>query len=92
MAVINMPDIVDEIDGQSVMSVINLGGDMKVRWSADNAHEVASARRTFDELKGQGFTAHVVTGPKGARTTGEVMREFDPAAERVVMVPTMVPG
>lgn len=92
MAVINMPLITDEIDGQSVMSVINLGGDTKVRWDPANAHEVASARRTFTELKAQGFTAHRVAGPKGNRTKDEVMTDFDPAAERVVMVPTMVPG
>lgn len=92
MAVINMPLIEDEVDGQSVMSVINMGGDTKVRWDPSNQHEVASARRTFDELKAQGFTAHRVSGPKGERTTGEVMREFDATAERLVMVPAMVPG
>lgn len=92
MAVINMPTIDDEIEGESVMSVINLGGDTKVRWDPTNQHEVANAKRTFDDLKAQGFTAHRVAGPKGERTTGEVMSEFDATAERLVMVPTMVPG
>lgn len=93
MAVINMP-IDDEMvdDDRNVMSEINYGGDVKHRWDPSNAHEVAAVRASFDQLKAQGYTAYRLEGPKGARTQAGVMREFDPTAERLVMVPAMVPG
>lgn len=73
------------------MSVMNLGGDTKVTWDSNNAAEVDNARRTFDSLKAQGYTPHVVGGKKGNRKA-ETMDDFDPKAEALIMAPPMVGG
>lgn len=72
------------------MSVMNLGGDTKIKWDSNNAAEVDNARRTYDSLKAQGFTPHVV-GPKGNRKASS-MDDFDPKAEALIMAPPMVGG
>lgn len=73
----------------SVMSVLGHEGDTKVMWDGDNDDEVTSARRTFDELRGQGFTAYRVDD-KG--DTSAVITEFDPEAERIILRPAMAGG
>ena len=69
-------------DGKHWMAVMDETGDTKILWSRDNEDEVAVARKTFDEMKKKGFTAFRVTGKDGV--AGEQMREFDPAAERII--------
>lgn len=74
------------------MSVIDPTGDTKIKWDPENEAEVAAARAMFAELTGKGFTAHAVSGPKGARTAGAMVREFDPKTERLIMAPPLVGG
>lgn len=64
-------------------------GDTKLMWSAENADEVASAKRTFDELKKKNFLAYSVKKRGGM---GEQIREFDPSAEKIIMAPPMAGG
>jgi hypothetical protein len=58
------------------------GGDTKLIWSRDNQDEVASARRTFDDLRKKGFAAFAVDsrGEKGSQ-----IFSFDPSAEKMIM-------
>lgn len=75
---------------QSVIAWMDHTGDTKLIWSRDNSDEVENARRTFKDLKKKGFVAYKVTGKDGSR--GEVIDEFDPHAERVILAPPMVGG
>ncbi len=73
----------------STMNILDREGDTKVMWDAGNEDEVTSARRTFDELRGKGFTAYRVDD-KG--DTSAVITAFDPEAERIILRPAMVGG
>jgi len=66
-----------------------VAGDTKVIWDKDNADEVANAKRTFDELRGKGFTAYSVDDKGKGK---EILRSFDPAAEKLIMRPAMAGG
>lgn len=72
------------------MAVMGRSGDTKVIWDADNETEVENARRTFKELTGKGFAAWSVKGRNGDKD--HRITEFDPEAERVILVPPMVGG
>jgi hypothetical protein len=63
-------------------------GDTKTFWDPDNRDEVAVARATFDSLKEKGFLIYHAT----AKGRGELMREFDPHAGKLVAVPRVVGG
>jgi hypothetical protein len=71
------------------MRIMGGNGDTKIVWSRDNADEVASAQRTFYELRDKGFTAFSVkrSGDKDERIT-----EFDPDAQSLIMVPRLAGG
>jgi hypothetical protein len=64
-------------------------GDQKVIWDPQNEDEVEAAESTFDSLKEKGFKAFKV-GKNGKKTTE--MKDFDPEAGKVIMVPRMVAG
>jgi len=66
------------------MSTLDRSGDQRVMWDAGNPDEVAAARRTFDDLTGKGYLAYRAEGKKGHQ--GTQIREFDPAAERIILV------
>jgi len=71
--------------GHGLMSMLTARhGDLRVMWDRGNAEETAAARLTFDRMIGEGHVAYRAEGKKGDR--GEVMRTFDPAAERIIMV------
>ena len=64
-------------------------GDTKLIWSSDQNDEVANARRTFNDLRAKGFSAFSV---KGNGEKGAAVREFDPEAEKLIMVPQIAGG
>ena len=72
------------------LTLMDETGDTKATWNADNPDEVETARRTFTDLKKKGYTAFRVFARDGSRA--EEMREFDPAAEAVIMMPRMAGG
>jgi len=51
--------------------------------------EVDNARDTFTKLKKKGYLAYSVNA-NGKK--GEVLDEFDPKAEKIIMAPRMVGG
>lgn len=73
----------------SEIRAMNLGGDSKLIWSADNEAEVEAARNMFDDLRDQGFAAFSVDkeGEQDRR-----IEEFDPEAEKIIMVPPIRGG
>jgi hypothetical protein len=71
------------------LAIMNATGDTKIIWDSENEDEVAVARRTFTELRGKGYAAYAV---KKNGDKGEVIREFDPEAERIILAPAMVGG
>ena len=73
----------------NVMKIMGVEGDTKLIWDPDNKDEVASAQKTFDDLKGKHFTAFSV---KANGKAGEVLEKFDPKEEKIIMVPRMAGG
>lgn len=71
------------------LCVLDRTGDTKVIWDSKNADEVAAAKAAFDTLKKKGFLAYTVS-KDGSK--GEVIREFDETAERIIMSPPMQGG
>lgn len=72
------------------LAVMSHKGDTKLIWDVNNEPEVASARRTFDELRGKGYVAFRVTGKDGEK--GEQITAFDPNAARIILAPQMRGG
>lgn len=64
-------------------------GDVKKSWNRNNPDEVEDARRSFNALKAKGFSAFRVDA---AGVQNGVMREFDPDAERIVLIPPVIGG
>jgi len=71
------------------MEILDSTGHTRITWDADKADEVTNARRTYDDLRAKGYRAFRVKKDGGE---GEAMREFDPHAERMIMVPPLVGG
>lgn len=76
--------------GQHVLCAMSpKDGDVKVVWNSDNEDEVATARKTFDDLKAKRFAAFRVD-KKGGKATQ--MSTFDPDAEAIIMAPPIAGG
>lgn len=73
----------------SELIVMDHTGDTKTIWDADNADEVEVAREQFDRLREKGYSAFRVDkkGEKGAP-----MKEFDPTAEKMILIPMLRGG
>jgi hypothetical protein len=71
------------------MCTLDATGDTKLIWSPDAPDEVDAARATFNTLKKKGYLAYRVR-PGGDK--GEAMGEFDPRAEKVILIPPLVGG
>jgi hypothetical protein len=69
---------------QHQMHTLDRTGDQRVMWEADVEEEVAAARETFKRLTKAGYLAYRAEGKKGEQ--GEQIREFDPDAERIILV------
>jgi hypothetical protein len=69
---------------QHQMHTLDRTGDQRVIWDSDQEEEVAAARETFKRLTKAGYLAYRAEGKKGEK--GEQIREFDPDAERIILV------
>lgn len=73
------------------MAVMGRDGDTKKVWDRTKPDEVEDAKRTFDFLvREKRYVAFHVTGKDGDK--GEQMREFDPSAGRMILVPALAGG
>jgi hypothetical protein len=80
------------VSGRSVMSYMTPeDGDVEVSWTIGNLDEVETARATFDRLHGKGYLAYRTSG-RGSRAQRDQIREFDPQAGRITMVPPLAGG
>lgn len=77
------------LDTTREMTVLDKTGDTKIVWDASKPDEVEAARQTFDRLRKKGYAAYSV---KRNGDQGEVIREFDPQAEKVILAPQMIGG
>lgn len=69
--------------------ILDHTGDTKIIWDPDKPIEVEHARKTFDDMKAKGYLAYRVNA-KGDK--GEVLKRFDPEAEKMILAPQTVGG
>lgn len=74
---------------QGTLHVLDHTGDTRTIWNPENQDEVDAAKATFAKLKKKNYLAYTVN-EKGDK--GEVIREFDPTAGRIIMSPQLVGG
>lgn len=72
-----------------VLEVMDLTGDTKVHWDKSNPIEVEAAKASFDVSRKKGYAAYKLNSDG---STGDLIREFDPSAERILMRPAMAGG
>lgn len=73
------------------LSVLDRTGDTRLMWDKGNKDEVDNAKATFERLVKKGkHLAFKAVGKKGEQ--GEQIKEFDPTAERIILVPQMAGG
>ena len=84
------PDVTETLEqGQHGLYVLDGSGDSRFMWSKDNPDEITAAKKQFKSLKDKGYIAYKVNA---AGEKGEVLREFDPTAEKIIMAPQLVGG
>jgi len=72
------------------MAVLDQKGDLKVIWDAERPDEVEAARKQFDEFtKKKRYLAFSV---KKDGSKSEIIKEFDPDAEKLILSPMVVGG
>jgi hypothetical protein len=73
----------------STLHVMDRSGDTRTTWDKTVPAEVEAAKAMFDSAKGNGYLAYTVEQGGGK---GEVIRDFDPNAEAIIMSPQTVGG
>lgn len=86
----DIADVTEVPEGCGLMSTLDHTGDTRVMWDRKNKAEVAAARRQFDDLRKDGYLAYRAEGKEGKQ--GDLIREFDPKAERIILVKPLVGG
>jgi hypothetical protein len=72
------------------LSILGPQGDTTLTWDPAKPIEVETARAKYGELVKQGYTGFELA--KGSQEKGELIREFNPRAERILMVPQAAGG
>ena len=85
----DMQVVNEQIKKVFMMEIMDSSGDTKKTWDPANAVEVEDARRSFETLVKKGYQAFAV-GARGAK--GEKIKEFDPDAGSLILVPPIVGG
>lgn len=76
-----------------VMNILDTSGHTSVGWNPDNEAEVNIARAAFDDAIRRGYQAfHVREDATGQAKQGTRMREFDPTAEKMMLIPQLRGG
>jgi hypothetical protein len=76
--------------GQSLLAVLDKSGDTKITWDRSKPLEIEIARAAFRKAKLDGYMAYKVSGKDGVK--GEVLADFDPTAERIILAPPLAGG
>lgn len=82
-----MSTVIEEVAHEMV--VLDETGDTKIVWSEDKQDEVDMAKETFVKMKKKGYVAYSVDR-RGEK--GQVLDEFDPSAEKIIMAPQLQGG
>ena len=69
--------------------VLDDSGDTRLMWDPRIKDEVKASKEMFDKMKAKGYLAYTV---KKNGDPGEVIREFDPKAGKIIMAPQLVGG
>jgi len=72
-----------------VIETMNSSGDFKIMWDRNNPGEVTAAKAAFDQAIAAKSAVFAVK-TKGGK--GDKVKEFDPNAERLMVVPQLVGG
>ena len=80
-----------EVAEKNMLSITDAGGDTRIMWDPRNKDEVATAKAAFDTAREKGMLAYSVD-PDSGDSTGEVIREFDKKAGKIIMVRQTVGG
>jgi hypothetical protein len=73
---------------RGILIIMDSRGDTEVHWGIDNEAEVVAARSAFGDLRRKGYLAYRLRGGQPE----EVLTEFDPEAEQIIMAPPMRGG
>lgn len=65
-------------------------GHAKIEWDAKDPNDVEAARDMFVKNKAKGYAAYRVDPKSGDK--GEKITEFDPKAEKIIMIPQIAGG
>lgn len=79
----------DHEEELSELCELDVTGHTPIQWSKDNPDQVKAAKARFDELKAKRYMAYRVNRSGGQ---GEIIHDFDPNAERIILNPPMVGG
>lgn len=71
------------------LHVLDHTGDTKLIWDRKNEDEVEAAKEMFKKLRKKGYLAYTVT-KDGSK--GEVIKDFDPDAEKIILSPPIAGG
>ena len=71
------------------LQIMDTTGDTKLIWNASNQAEVDAAKDMFKSLKKKKYIAYSV-GDDGKKD--EIIHEFDPNLEKIIMIPPIVGG
>jgi len=80
----------EEEDDMGTMSILSQKGDETVRWDKDDPASVENARKKFLEFLAERKGMAIRMNEDGQK--GDKMTDFDPDAERVVLMPLVVGG
>ena len=74
---------------QHMFAIMDETGDTKHIWNPDNEFETENARKMFTDFRKKRYMIYKANAD-GSK--GTVMHEFDPNAEKMIMVPAVVGG
>lgn len=72
------------------MNILSMEGDESVTWDKDDPESVEKARRKFLEFLGERKGMAIRMNKDGEK--GDKMTDFDPEAERVILMPLIAGG
>lgn len=75
-----------------MMNILDQTGHTSIGWDSDSQEEVAIAREAFNKAIERGYHAFRVTERDGGERRGERMQNFDPTAERMMLMPQLRGG
>ena len=70
--------------------ILSQSGDEKVAWDKEDPESVKVARKKFLEFLAERKGMAIRLGPDGQK--GEMITDFDPDAERLLLMPMIVGG